>query len=62
MNHQIDRAIKTFRALTLFNLKKYQDSVGVLLTQLLDTTQDENIRSYEKALRLYSDKLNKTWK
>lgn len=57
-----DRSLKTFRSLTLYNLGKFQDSVGDLLTQLLDTTSDENIKSYEKALRFYSDKLDEVWK
>lgn len=57
-----DRSFKVFRALTLYNLGKAEDSVGELLVQLLDTTSDPSIKSYEKALRFYSDKLNETWK
>jgi tetratricopeptide (TPR) repeat protein len=57
-----DRALKIFRALTLHNLGKSEESVGQLLIQLLDTTKDESIKSYDKALRFYSDKLSKTWK
>lgn len=55
------RQFKVFRALTLHNLKRHDESVEELLIQLLDTTADESIRSYEKALRFYSDKLNETW-
>lgn len=57
-----DRALKVFRALTLFNLGQAEESVGELLLQLLDTTADQGIKSYDKALRFYSDKLNQTWK
>lgn len=57
-----NRAIKTFRALTLYNLGKAEESVSQLLLQLLDTTSDTSIKSYEKALRFYSGKLNETWK
>lgn len=57
-----DRALKVFRALTLFNLGRSEESVSQLLIQLIDTTQDKSIKSYERALRFYSDKLNETWK
>lgn len=57
-----NRALKVFRALTLYNLGRSEESVSQLLIQLLDTTKDESIKSYERALRFYSDKLNQTWK
>ena len=57
-----NRALKVFRALTLYNLGHADESVGQLLIQLLDTTSNENIKSYDRALRFYSDKLNDTWK
>ncbi|MCK6599044.1 MAG: tetratricopeptide repeat protein [Bdellovibrionaceae bacterium] len=57
-----DRSLKVFRALTLYNIGKSEDSVGELLVQLLDTTNDQSIKTYEKALRFYSDKLSETWK
>ena len=57
-----DRSLKVFRALTLFNLGKYEDSVGELLLQLLDATNDQSIKLYDKALRFYSNKLNEAWK
>lgn len=56
------RAIKVFRALSLYNLGQAEESVSQLLIQLLDTTGDSSIKSYERALRFYSDKLNETWK
>lgn len=57
-----DRSLKVFRALTLYNLGKSEDSVGQLLILLLDTTSDQSIKSYDNALRFYSDKLSETWK
>lgn len=57
-----DRALNVFRALTLYNLGKAEESVSQLLLQLLDTTSDSTIKSYDRALRFYSDKLNETWK
>lgn len=57
-----NNALKTFQALTLYNLKRPADSVGMLIEILLTTTSDKKILSYEKALRFYSDKLDETWK
>ncbi|MBK9324313.1 MAG: tetratricopeptide repeat protein [Bdellovibrionaceae bacterium] len=57
-----ERALSVFRALTLFNLGKVEKSVEELLLQLLDTTSDDSIKSYDRAFRFYSDKLNETWK
>jgi tetratricopeptide (TPR) repeat protein len=57
-----DRALKVFRALTLYNLGRSSESVSELLVQLLDTTGDDSIKKYEKALKFYSDKLDETWK
>lgn len=57
-----DRSLKVFRALTLYNLGKAEEAVGQLLIQLLDSTSDQSIKSYDKALRFYSDKLSQTWK
>ena len=57
-----NRSLKVFRALTLYNLGQSEESVSQLLIQLLDTTEDETIKSYERALRFYSDKLNEIWK
>ncbi len=57
-----DRALKVFRSLTLYNLGKFEASVSQLLVQLIETISDNLIKSYDKALRFYSDKLNKIWK
>lgn len=57
-----NRSFKVFRALTLFNLGRHEESVGSLLLQLLDTTSDASIKSYDRALRFYHDKLTQTWR
>lgn len=56
-----DRPLKVFKALTSYNLGQFSSAVEELLVQLLDTTCDDNIKSYEKALRFYSDKLDQVW-
>lgn len=57
-----NRALKVFRAITLYNLGRGNESVGQLLIQLLDSTNDDDIKSYDRALRFYSDKLDEIWK
>ncbi|HET9906261.1 MAG TPA: tetratricopeptide repeat protein [Anaerolineales bacterium] len=52
---------KVFLAMTLHNLKDHTNAMGLLLTSLLDTTKDDGILSYERALRFYADKLDETW-
>lgn len=52
-----NNAFGTFRSLTLFNLGQPEQSVRVLLEQLVATTADENIKKYGRALLFYSDKL-----
>lgn len=56
-----DPVLQVFKALTLYNLGQAEKSIEILLTQLLDTTADEDIRRYERALRFYADKLDQTW-
>ena len=48
--------------MTLYNLEEYQQAMEVLLLCLVNTTSDDEIRNYEKAIRFYADKLNETWK
>lgn len=57
-----ERVLKVFKSLTLYNLGQFSESVESLLIQLLDTCNDQGIKSYDRALRFYSDKLNQTWK
>ena len=57
-NHQ---EFRIFLAMTLYNLKEHTKAMEILLTSLLDTTKDEGILSYERALRFYADKLDETW-
>ena len=52
---------KVFLSMTLYNLDDHNRAMEMLLTSLLDTTKDEGILSYERALRFYADKLDQTW-
>ena len=56
-----DRAMTTFYAMTLYNLKEYSEAMKLLLINLADTSGDDNIRQYKSAIRFYSGDLDKTW-
>ena len=52
---------RVFLSMTLYNLNDHNRAMEMLLTSLLDTTKDEGILGYERALRFYADKLDQTW-
>ncbi|WP_341963609.1 tetratricopeptide repeat protein (plasmid) [Planococcus maritimus] len=56
-----NNAMKTFLAMTLYNLKEHQEAMEILLQCLVKTTGDEDIQSYKRAIEFYSDKLDETW-
>lgn len=53
-----NHVIKVFYSMTLYNLKEHSKAMELLL----NTTNDNEILSYKKALHFYSDKLDQTWK
>ena len=53
--------IKVFFAMTLYNLGENHEAVSSLLQVITDTTSDEKIESYERAIRFYAEDLNKKW-
>ncbi|MDQ0974556.1 tetratricopeptide (TPR) repeat protein [Neobacillus niacini] len=57
-----NRALKVFYSMTLYNLKEHNTAMEILLTSLIETTSDEDILHYKRAIQFYSDKLDKTWK
>lgn len=53
-----DRAIQTFLAMALYNTGEHRESARILLKNLVETTSDPRIKSYEKALRFYPERLD----
>ena len=53
-----NKAIKVFLSMTLYNLKEYKKATELLLTILLDTTKNEDIIIYRKAIKLYTENLD----
>lgn len=48
--------------MTLYNLGEHKAAMEILLQCLTETTMDQDILSYKRAIEFYSDKLDTTWK
>ena len=55
------REYQVFYAMVLYNQKSFSEAMSILLKQLAETSNDEGIQSYRKAILFYSDKLNQIW-
>jgi tetratricopeptide (TPR) repeat protein len=53
--------IKVFLAMTNYNLNEYHEAMASLLTVIADTTADSEIKRYARAIREYSENLDRTW-
>jgi|SRR5450631_1725086 len=56
-----NRAFQVFLAMTLYNLHRYQEAMELLLTNLAETTSDEAILQYQRAILFYAPHLDQTW-
>jgi tetratricopeptide (TPR) repeat protein len=56
-----DRAMRTFLAMALYSVGDYREAVELLLKNLVETTSDPKIKSYEKSLSFYADRLDEVW-
>ena len=52
---------KVFLAMTYYNLSEHSKAMELLLISLVETSKDEGILSYDRAIRFYADKLDETW-
>lgn len=57
-----DAAMKTFYAMTLYNLGKHDKAMELLLRCIANTSDDKGIIAYKNAITFYSDKLSTVWK
>lgn len=57
-----NRALKVFYSMALYNLKEHDSAMELLLMCLIETTSDEDILHYKRAIQFYSDKLDEVWK
>ena len=52
---------KVFLGMAYYNIGEHSKAMEVLLNSLADTSKDEGILRYQRAIRFYSDKLNQIW-
>ena len=57
-----NKAMQTFYTMTLYNLGEHSKAMELLLKCLVDTTTNEDILAYKKAIGFYADKLDEIWK
>jgi tetratricopeptide (TPR) repeat protein len=56
-----NRALEVFHAMSRYNNGKTKEATETLLRLLVATTTDDEIRSYEAALGIYAEDLDRTW-
>lgn len=56
-----NHALKSFYAMTLYNIGESHDAVQLLLKTLVATTTNDEIRKYKKTLAFYADHLDDKW-
>lgn len=56
-NHEF----KVFLAMTYYNFGEHARAMELLLNSIADTSKDEGIIHYQRAIRFYSEKLDETW-
>lgn len=52
---------KPFYAMCLYNIGRHKEAVSLLLELLVNTTNEDSIKDYQKAILLYAKDLDKTW-
>jgi tetratricopeptide (TPR) repeat protein len=56
-----NRAFPVFLAMTRYNSHHYHEAMELLLTTLAETTADESILRYKRAILFYAPQLDQTW-
>lgn len=55
------REFEVFYAMVLYNLGEHTEAMQRLLVQLADTSGDQRIKDYNRAIRYYADQLDRVW-
>ncbi len=55
-------ALDVFYAMVLYNLNRHSESMEILLRTVAESSSDESVIAYKKAITFYADKLDKVWK
>lgn len=53
--------LRVFLAMTLYNLADHHLAMSMLLEVIADTSADDEIQSYQRAIRLYAQDLDRRW-
>lgn len=53
--------VEVFLAMTLHNLGRSKEAVEALLRVLVQTSQDESIQAYGRAITLYAENIDRIW-
>jgi tetratricopeptide (TPR) repeat protein len=56
-----DQEFNVFLAMAYYNIGEHSKAMELLLNSLVNTSSDEGILRYQRAIRFYSDKLDQTW-
>ncbi|HEY4384449.1 MAG TPA: tetratricopeptide repeat protein [Ktedonobacteraceae bacterium] len=56
-----NRALQTFLAMALYNTQQYREAMELALTNLLETTSDEKLQYFKRALSYYASHLDEIW-
>ena len=57
-----NRAMQVFLAMALYNTGECREAVELLLRNLAETTGDEGISAYKRAILFYAGRLDETWR
>ncbi len=55
------REFPVFLAMALYNTGIHAEAMELLLLTLVETSSDDGIKRFERAIRFYADKLDQTW-
>ncbi|WP_336790175.1 tetratricopeptide repeat protein [Paenibacillus sp. MMO-177] len=55
-----NRAIQVFLAMALYNSQNYKESVGLLITNLMESTTDEKLHYFKRGILAYNEDLDET--
>lgn len=56
-----NRALQVFLSMALYNLGQHGEAMEILLRNLAETTQDDDIKGYRRALLHYASQLDMVW-
>jgi tetratricopeptide (TPR) repeat protein len=55
------RALEVFLSMALYNKGEHQQAMELLLRIISETSSDESVGAYSRAIDFYADKLDQTW-